>query len=398
MEIKRVERLLLNDTLALTVHESSGKFSSAITSRIENIESRQDAQDEESRLNKVELNAMQKRLAHLEEENRIAKAERRELLKLVDAVDNNSRKQSLVLHGLRPDEDARELFAEHRRHVDRVYQVGQPTKSARGDRCTVIVHFSTVSRCDAAFDFLTSHDFDQHRSRVGFARNTSTLSRIGGSRLRMLSERFVARFPGAVVKKGYISYKNERYSAFDFAMRQITVDGVVVDIDNWVRDCEEYEENRGVSVKADGRTVSGVRMRREASNSNKRRRSPTPVFDRRAARRSASPGVASPDVRRVAAPRREPSDQSGPPRPPAAVPAHGNRDGQGQQCGTSDRGTSDLPPYDGLTRGNVRVFLNGGNSNHGGHGQRNKVPNVSRGRDPGYPPRFFVNSKFSYMK
>ncbi len=244
MEIKRVERLLLNDTLALAVHDSSGKFVNAITSRVETLESRQDAQDEDVKLNKSEMVAMKKRLVQLEEESKIAKVERRELLKLVDAVDNNSRKQkqSLVLHGLRSDEDARSLFSNLERHIDRVYQVGQPSNSIRGSRHTVIVHFDTVSRCDEAFEYLNSDGFDRFRSRIGYARNTSTLSRIGGSRMRVLGDRFVARYPGASVKRGYISYKNERYSAFDFAMQQITVDGDIVDIDEWIRSCEECEE------------------------------------------------------------------------------------------------------------------------------------------------------------
>ncbi len=384
MEIKRVERLLMNDSLALAVLDSSGKFSNAMTNRIENIESRQDACEEDVKLNKTEIGAMQKRLALLEEENRNAKAERREILKLVDAIDNNSRKQSLVLHGLRPDEDARALFPNHARHIDRVYQVGQPTTSARGNRCTIIVHFDTVSRCDSAFDFLNSRNFDQHRSRVGYARNTSMLSRIGGSRLRMLSDRFVARFPGAVAKKGYISYKDERYSAFDFAMQQITVDGALIDIDSWVRDCEEYEENKGVSAKADGRTVSGVRLRREAS-SNKRRRSPTPP-ERRAGRQLG----AAVDVGNAA--RDRPSGQQGSSRPPSTTSTRDTRARQNQ------RQSAHLPPYDGLTRGNVQVFLNGGNSNHGGNGVRNKVPNVSRGHDHGYPPRTFINRRYQSQR
>ncbi len=394
MEIKRVERLLLNDTLALAVHDSSGKFTTAITSRVENLESRQDAHDEEAKLNKAEMNAMQKRLAQLEEENRTAKIERREILRLVDAVDNNSRKQSLVLHGLRPDEDARSFFPGLEQHIDRVYQVGQPTTSARGSRHTVVVHFDTVSRCEAALELLNSNGFDQHRSRIGFARNTSTLSRIGGSRMRMLGERLVAMFPGAVVKKGYVSYKDERFSAFDFAMQQITVDGVVIDIDNWVRNCEDCEENNGVKARVDGRVVSGVRTLRGAANSNKRRRSPSPApgngRDGRAGRvgnldrRTAAASKAD-DVRQGGASRQS---TAGPARAVGKAAEHGRREQR--------RGGNDLPPFDGKTRGGVQAFVNGGYTNHGGNGQRNKVMNVSRGHGNGYPPRVFVNNRYVY--
>ncbi len=385
MNIKLVERLLLNDTLALTVaqavDESSGKLRSEVNvvqQKVTNLESRQEARDEEDKLNRAEMAEMKKRIVQLEEESRAARAERREIWKVVDTVDNVTRKQSLVLHGLKPNEDAKLLLPESVRKIERVYQIGQPVTSPRGSRHTVLVHFDTVASCDEALEYLNSAAFDPHRSRVGYARNCSNLTRIGGSRMKLLGERFVSRFPGAIIKRGYIQFGEQKYYAFDFAMKQIAVRGEVIDVDAWVASCEEGEQNRGNSAKIDGRTVHGVRVRRDGAN--KRQRSPSPE----ARRREAATGPS-----RQAHAERRPGDQQQQRANPSRTNKPGGLDNQG--AGRQRNGNA-LPPLDGVSRGGVRMFANGGFSRHGENRQRDRVIEVSG--YPAYAPRIFRNRNY----
>jgi hypothetical protein len=433
-KIRVRERQLLNDRLALTVFESSGELRSDVVvlqNQVVQIVKRQDESEADSKQTKSEMAEFRIRLEKLEREKEALKRENKEIWKTMDAVDNTLRKQSLALHGVLPDEDAADLFPEHiADRIDRVYSVGIPTP--RNGSRTTIVHFTTVSGCDMALDFLNSSAFDTNRSRVSYARNTSNLARIGGTRLRLIGDKLAERFPGADVKHGALLYKKVRYQAVEFAMQTISIDGVAVDLDKLVASCDLGETNAGVAAYVDGRRVNGIRMKRRRVSTPEREGGDDEEFEvgNRANTAVAPPPSLSPPLPSTSRPE---SGGQTPPSQPSAENASSSRTGDhehrrgenaaqhsqsrakprgGQQKrndrggGNSKRGrgapayrggqqryrgnlTRAPPPLDERTKGGVRVFVNGGYKNHGRNNAYDHVMCVS-----GYPPRSFQNSAF----
>ncbi len=376
IRVKRLERALLDDKIDLSAVSASSKFSADINrldsavagleTRQSEVENRQD--DLESRFESEkrekdrELQAIKQQIDKLLEldtaremkQDKLRRTvesvqeEQRCTRQVVDAVDNRQRKQTIILHGLQPASAKEELLkllpVEIGQQIDRVHPI---TKVAREGSVPMAVHFLRVSACEEARDFIASREFKANNGgRIRCAQDESELSRIGGSRLRAISDLLDNKFGEAIeIRRDFVRFDGIKYMAAEFARREITIGGTTIDIDRAVKDNTEVRENPAVKTFVDGRRVAGVRLPQK--------------------RRASDEGTAT-----VARGRGQ------------SRPTHVQRE-------RNENLTNNLPAIDGVTGGGVQVF-NHGHKAHGAGRARDGVMRVSsRTNSVGQPARFF---------
>jgi hypothetical protein len=384
IRMKRLERAMLDDKIDLSVASASSKFSVDINrldqavvdigTRQSTVEQRQDDLEsrfeEEKKEKDRELQAVKAKLDRLIEQNAAHDAKQDNLhhavvavqkeqcyaRQTIDTIDNKQRKQTIILHGLQPETAREELAAllppEVNSQIDRVHPI---TKVARDGSVPMAVHFLRVSACEQARDLIVSREFKaRNGGRIRCAQDESELSRVGGSRLRAIVDFLQGKFGDAIeIKRDYVRFDGVKYSAAEFARREIKIGNVTIDIDEAVDNNLEVRANPSVRTYVDGRSVVGVRL------PQKRR-----AEDDRAA---------------------------------GAAHSYGRGRGRGQTRPTNSRNnppnlTNNLPAMDGLTNGGVQVF-NHGHKTHGAGRARDTVMRVSskffRTRTIGQPAMLF---------
>jgi hypothetical protein len=379
--LKRLERALLNDTIALSVAANSSEFSNEVKrlegkvtvlstrqdkveDRLEDLEQQaaEDKRDRDRELQKLKVAVdllLEERQARAESDARLKQTvddiqqEQRLTRKTVDVIDNKQRKQSLILHGLRPataKEDLAKLLPnELGLAIERAHPV---TKIARDGTVPIAVHFLTVTACEQARDIIASDDFKKRNGgRVRCAQDESELTRVGGSRLRAISEHLVEKFGGEIeVRRDFVKYGGVKYLAADFALQTIKLGAETIDIDEAIKCNPEAKENPTVRTFVNGRNVVGIRLPRK-------RRTP-----------DGTPPQATRNTRRQS--QAEASDQG---------------------RGGAKRFTNNLPIMDGQTSGGVTVF-NHGHGVHGGGRAREHVMRVSPRASIGQPAYYFTSN------
>jgi hypothetical protein len=389
IRLRRLERALLSATMNLSVATTKSEFSAdvqrldgkvaTLSSRQDTVEQRQDDLesrfDEEKQSKNNELLDLKNKFDRLLEENKTRKAEearlwsaveevrteQRQTRRTVDVVDNRQRKQNLILHGLKPNTAKEELLsllpADIGSLVDNVWPV---TKVGTDGSVSMAVQFSKVSACEKAREIIASRDFKtRNGGRIRCAQDESELTRVGGSRLRAISEHLRAKFGEEIeVKRDYVRFGGVKYLAAEFARNIVVIGTTTVDVDAAVNSNAEARANPAVRTYVDGRDVFGVRLPRK----------------RRADGDSTSP----------------------PPQPRHTRNNHAGAQNGGQGGHKGQRRqpylTNNLPVLDDVTPGGVRLF-NGGHGQHGDSRPRDYVMRVSseeHSRVLGQPAMLFL--------
>jgi hypothetical protein len=224
IRLRQLERALLSATMNLSVATTKSEFSAdvqrldgkvaTLSSRQDTVEQRQEdiesLFEEEKRSKNNELQDLKNKFDLLIEENRTRKAEearlwsavdevrteQRKTRRTVDVIDNRQRKQNLILHGLKPNTAKEELLSllpeDIGALIDNVWPV---TKVGADGSVSMAVQFSKVSACEQACEFIVSREFKtRNGGRIRCAQDESELTRVGGSRLRAISEHLRAKF------------------------------------------------------------------------------------------------------------------------------------------------------------------------------------------------------------
>jgi hypothetical protein len=377
--LKRLERVLLNETIALSIATSSSEYNTTVrkleskvtvlSTRQDKVENRQDEleqrveedmKDKDREIQKLksvvdllleENKARKETEASLKQAVESVQIEQRLTRKTVDVIDNRQRKQSLILHGLRPGTAKEDLASLLPTALGQAIERTHPvTKVAADGTVPVAVHFLTVSACEQARELLASDDFKKRNGgRVRCAQDESELTRVGGSRLRAITNHLIQKYGEEIeVKRDFVRFKGVKYLAAEFAAQSLKLGDSVVDIDEAVRNNPDAKENPAVRTFINGRDVVGIRLPRKRRNQDE-----------------ASPPHTTRNSRRQ------------------AHNDHGR--------GGAHRLTNNLPIMEGQTSGGVTVW-NHGHASHGGGRARDNVMRVSQNPRDGQPAYYFRNS------
>ncbi len=128
------------------------------------------------------------------------------------------------MHGLRPatakEDLAKLLPTEFGLAIERAHPV---TKIAKDGTVPISVHFLTVTACEKVRNIIASDEFKKKNGgRVRCAQDESELTRVGGSRLRAISEYLVEKFGEEIeVRRDFVKLGGVKYLAADFALQTI---------------------------------------------------------------------------------------------------------------------------------------------------------------------------------